>query len=250
MTAYATTTTDAGDVARVEWVNVLADSGDQSVRNHWRWTVEPAVGWSVAGEDLTSAMDVLDPDPIEALRSLGAFLSSYSEHMSYWSCQHSDEPCQSGDCPRGTFPGLDGEIAGTIADHIENAMPREFDNGGDGLLTIRAVEIDQDGRGPNEWLITAHANPDTAGDLIVSTSSPEPLLDTFRAAGVAVAVCEHDPHAVATCGRCARSWCDDCDPTPSALCPWCHGRGWSTAPRGGAENVTRNAYPESLTTIA
>lgn len=43
--------------------------------------------------------------------------------------------------------------------------------------------------------------------------------------------CDHGPRAVATCGDCHRSWCDSCDPGPSALCPWCHGRGYSTAPR-------------------
>lgn len=32
-----------------------------------------------------------------------------------------------------------------------------------------------------------------------------------------------------TCGGCRRSWCERCDPGPSALCPWCHGRGYSTA---------------------
>lgn len=32
-----------------------------------------------------------------------------------------------------------------------------------------------------------------------------------------------------TCGDCGRSWCESCDPCPSALCHWCHGRGHSTA---------------------
>ncbi len=33
-----------------------------------------------------------------------------------------------------------------------------------------------------------------------------------------------------TDGQCHRSWCERCDPAPSALCPWCNGRGYSTAP--------------------
>jgi hypothetical protein len=33
----------------------------------------------------------------------------------------------------------------------------------------------------------------------------------------------------ADCGRCGAAWCDRCDPTPSALCHYCHGRGHSTA---------------------
>lgn len=32
-----------------------------------------------------------------------------------------------------------------------------------------------------------------------------------------------------TCGGCGRAWCGECDPAPSALCHWCHGRGWSEA---------------------
>ena len=33
-----------------------------------------------------------------------------------------------------------------------------------------------------------------------------------------------------TCGNCGRSWCERCDPAPSALCHYCHGRGLSCAP--------------------
>lgn len=36
--------------------------------------------------------------------------------------------------------------------------------------------------------------------------------------------------ATVTCGICGRAWCGRCDPAPSALCPWCHGPGYSTAP--------------------
>ena len=42
-----------------------------------------------------------------------------------------------------------------------------------------------------------------------------------------------DPPAgpkLATCGICNRTWCEACEPTPSALCPWCHGMGFSKAP--------------------
>lgn len=35
---------------------------------------------------------------------------------------------------------------------------------------------------------------------------------------------------VVTCGICGRSWCERCDPAPSALCHYCHGRGYSEAP--------------------
>ena len=38
------------------------------------------------------------------------------------------------------------------------------------------------------------------------------------------------PADIATCGGCGAEWCDRCDPTAvSALCHYCHGRGYSTA---------------------
>lgn len=40
-----------------------------------------------------------------------------------------------------------------------------------------------------------------------------------------------------TCGECGRSWDDSADPAPSALCHWCHGRGYSTAPICGDETI-------------
>lgn len=39
----------------------------------------------------------------------------------------------------------------------------------------------------------------------------------------------------ATCGACGLSWCDRCDPAPSAMCHYCHGRGYSTAPLDAVE---------------
>lgn len=35
---------------------------------------------------------------------------------------------------------------------------------------------------------------------------------------------------IAQCGGCHGAWCDRCDPAHGPLCPWCHGRGYSTAP--------------------
>jgi hypothetical protein len=34
---------------------------------------------------------------------------------------------------------------------------------------------------------------------------------------------------VTECGGCYGMWCDRCDPAHGPLCPWCHGRGYSTA---------------------
>lgn len=40
-----------------------------------------------------------------------------------------------------------------------------------------------------------------------------------------------DPYepSMATCGRCGRTWCEACAPTPAALCPFCCASG-SEAP--------------------
>lgn len=35
---------------------------------------------------------------------------------------------------------------------------------------------------------------------------------------------------VVVCGIRGHAWCERCDPAPAALCPFCHGRGYSTAP--------------------
>jgi len=42
------------------------------------------------------------------------------------------------------------------------------------------------------------------------------------------ATCEHR-FEVTLCLTCYGSWCAECDPAPSALCHWCHGRGYSHA---------------------
>ena len=40
---------------------------------------------------------------------------------------------------------------------------------------------------------------------------------------------DHSDHKV-TCGNCGESWCERCDPAPSAQCHWCNGRGYSHMP--------------------
>lgn len=47
-------------------------------------------------------------------------------------------------------------------------------------------------------------------------------------------LCKHGPRVVVTCGSCTRQWCELCDGTHGPLCHYCHGRGYSTAPRGVA----------------
>lgn len=67
-------------------------------------------------------------------------------------------------------------------------------------------------------------------------NATNPALDALkRACSKGVPIEEIRPHTCekverATCGICGRSWCDRCDPTPSALCHYCHGVGKSSAP--------------------
>ena len=52
---------------------------------------------------------------------------------------------------------------------------------------------------------------------------------------------EHD--AKVTCGACGETWCETCDPAPSALCHKCHGRGYTKAPAG---NVDWSAFMKPI----
>ena len=54
---------------------------------------------------------------------------------------------------------------------------------------------------------------------------------TARAMADLVAALPHACERVerVTCGACDATWCERCDPAPSALCHTCHGRGHSTA---------------------
>ena len=126
--AQAQITTGDGWDVRVEAVDTFRLYGD-TTRVRWAWSIRsttdaaewmPERRWT--GNDLTSA---IDPDPIAALVSLASFLSAYAEHADYWSCDHSTEPCPSGDCMSDLFPGLDPEIAESIAQAIMLEFPAD-----------------------------------------------------------------------------------------------------------------------------
>ena len=52
--------------------------------------------------------------------------------------------------------------------------------------------------------------------------------------------CSHaSDYAEKICLTCFAHWCDECDPTPAALCHYCHGRGYSTAEVCPPAPVTR-----------
>lgn len=51
------------------------------------------------------------------------------------------------------------------------------------------------------------------------------------------AACGGSHGARVTCGGCGRAWCGECDPAPSALCHWCHGRGSSSAEMEPADEM-------------
>lgn len=168
--AYASVRTDDGWTATVEHVGTHS----QHRRNAWRWTVtSPLRDLTFGGDDLTSAMDWSDPDPIRALASLGSFLAAYAE---------ADDPADP------IFGGIPIDDAQVLADTIALNVPEGDDVSGldDPLLTVHATEVDQDGRGPNEWLVDVRANPDAEPVLLCSTSNPYPLLATMRANGVTV----------------------------------------------------------------
>lgn len=193
--AYASVRTDDGATASVEHV------GTTTERNVWRWRIDLPDRPLMAGEDLTSAVDRHDPDPTGALASLGSFLGAYAE---------------ADDVEDPIFGGVPVEAAQALSDAIALNIPEGDDVSGldDGLTTVHATEVDQDGRGPNEWLVEVSANPDAERFLLCSTSNPYPLLATLRANGATVvehpycAPCADEEHGSVEDGRCQCCGCE------------------------------------------
>jgi hypothetical protein len=186
-----------GHVASVEHVGRTHEP-----RNVWRWRIYVPDRPVMAGDDLTTAMDVSDPDPLAALSTLGAFLGDYAD------TRHLDSDA--------LFLGLSQHAARALSDEIGLNIPdADADGLDDPMLTVHATEVDQDGRGPNEWLVEVSSDPSDVEPraLLCSTSNPYPLLATMRAHGVTVVehpFCgEHpDPEwPCPTCDVCNRSQC-------------------------------------------
>ncbi len=92
-----------------------------TIRNVWHWEIrsttdaaewQPVREWT--GTDLTSAMDVNDPDPIAALVTLGAFLDDYADVRVL-------DPQDTG----ALFHGLPQDAARAIADAIALDFPED-----------------------------------------------------------------------------------------------------------------------------
>lgn len=168
--AYASVSLPDGHVASVEHVGRTHEP-----RNVWRWRIYVPDRPVMAGDDLTTAMDVSDPDPLAALSTLGAFLGDYAD------TRHLDSDA--------LFLGLSQSAARALSDEISLNIPdADADGLDDPMLTVHATEVDQDGRGPNEWLVEVTSDPSDVEPraLLCSTSNPYPLLATMRAHGVTV----------------------------------------------------------------
>lgn len=74
------------------------------------------------------------------------------------------------------------------------------------------------------------------GSVIVA-SEDDPYIRVIGAELAAEELASHRQcfHGRTTCGNCGHAWCELCDPAPSALCHWCHGRGYSTAEMAAAD---------------
>jgi hypothetical protein len=128
--AQARITVD-GWTVEVEHVGQYRDAFTGSTRNRWMWTItgptstdDPYIldnlvrSWT--GDDLSSAIDVNDPDPIAALCSLGSFLGAYAEAIEwqYRTGLPSDNA--------GLFPAtLPADVASEIADRILVEFPED-----------------------------------------------------------------------------------------------------------------------------
>lgn len=91
------------------------------------------------------------------------------------------------------------------------------------LAVLAELERDKDWGGHTLDFIQREAH-----EFDLATSDDEGMFVRTHAGGAQI--CHHgDGHKV-TCGGCGNAWCERCDPAPSALCHWCHGRGESFAP--------------------
>jgi hypothetical protein len=75
-----------------------------------------------------------------------------------------------------------------------------------------------------------------AAAALTGPHSDEAWQDAFRAYSgrLTLQLCSHGDAGKVTCGANPKHvWCERCDPAPSALCHWCHGRGYSRAVPGG-----------------
>lgn len=65
---------------------------------------------------------------------------------------------------------------------------------------------------------------------VIVPSDSDPYIRVIAAELASELLATHEEcHARTTCGACGHAWCGICDPAPSALCHWCHGRGSSDA---------------------
>lgn len=124
--AQAQVTTDDGWTVTVEHTDTRTEGFGEGTRNVWRWTITSttdAAEWmpvrSWTGADLTSAIDVRDPDPIGALCSLGSFLSAYVEALQWLDRNGHEHDAENADL----FPGLDVEVAESVAQAIMLEYP-------------------------------------------------------------------------------------------------------------------------------
>lgn len=103
----------------------------------------------------------------------------------------------------------------------------EFGNYGE-LKSYRAElrQIAKDKRDAETLLRAVALRPSiTAENLVAATRAYSGRLK--------IHACEHGESAQAMCGKNRKHvWCEKCDPAPSALCHWCHGRGYSDAKPG------------------
>lgn len=183
-------------------------------RNVWHWTIEsttdaadwqPVRGWE--GFDLTSAVDLDDPDPIAALQSLGSFLGAYAEAWTYG---------RDGSENRALFPvDLPPELAQSIADEITVAHPESCDHNDGGPCPTCDVCDQSQCEDDAEWDGEAGCHVECLQRLALAEKATK-------------ATCNHGDGET-LCLSCGAAWCSTCDPGPAALCHYCHGRGYSTA---------------------
>ena len=96
-TPASASVTAGGWTATVTHAALVHNSETGETRNRWRWEItsttdaaewQPVRSWSAV--DLSSALDLGDPDPVAALGSFGSFLGAWIEAQAYPQSENRD----------------------------------------------------------------------------------------------------------------------------------------------------------------
>lgn len=99
-------------------------------------------------------------------------------------------------------------------------------------ITMTVYLFAEDDDNTRKWNVAEWLDDSTVQGWEITEGHPEGCPGCARNDGMKSkpATCNHaSDYAETVCLTCGAHWCGECDPAPSALCHYCHGRGYSTA---------------------